>query len=326
VRQSKSIFRLPVSAGFFEGHISLEPRGYGVTPWRLPHYEQGLYPPKDGLIRHAQSPAGVRLRFRTDAPRLGLRVASNPAKRQCDLVADGQLMETIALDAGEEESWWTMQAPTASAHEVWLDQCTVTTVREWLVPEGSSIEPAKDSRTRWVTYGSSISHCVDAHSPARTWPGVASRVCDLNLTRLGYRGNCHLEPMVARLIRDLPAEIITLKVGINVYGSRSLSIRTLKPALIGFVQIIREQHPMTAVAVLSPIASPPRERIPNAVGLTLEINHDGLSILGEDLAQAYLHDKLHPNGDGYEYIGEVVGREVLPALLARGWPTGPAVG
>ena len=92
----------------------------------------------------------------------------------------------------------------------------------------------------------------------------------MDLTCLGYGGNCHLEPMIARMIRELPADFLSMKVGINIYGSDSLNVRTFQSAIIGFVKIVREKHPDTPFVVISPIFSPPRETTPNAVGFTLE--------------------------------------------------------
>ena len=47
-------------------------------------------------------------------------------------------------------------------------------------------ESYEDARPKWVTYGSSITHCRTAESPSQTWPGVAARQSGLNLTCLGY--------------------------------------------------------------------------------------------------------------------------------------------
>ena len=147
----------------------------------------------------------------------------------------------------------------------------------------------------------------------------------LNLTCLGYGGNCHLEPALACMIREMPADFISLKLGINVYGAASLSPRTFKPAVIGFVQILREKHPDIPIAVVSPIVSAPRETEPNAVGLSLSLMReevadavrrmvdcgdanlhyfDGLRLFGEHLAADYQPDRCHPNGDGYEILGK----------------------
>ena len=68
--------------------------------------------------------------------------------------------------------------------------------------------------------------------------------------------------MIARMIRDLPADFLSMKVGINIQGGNTLNERTFRAAIIGFVQIVREKHPDTPFAVISPIYSPPRETTP----------------------------------------------------------------
>ena len=129
---------------------------------------------------------------------------------------------------------------------------------------------------------------------------------------------------LARMIRDLPADFLSMKVGINIYGSGSLNTRTFIPAIIGFVHIIREKHPDTPFAVISPIFSPPRESTPNAVEFTLSAMReevaeavqimkdrgdrsihyiDGLELFGPDLA-GLLPDELHPNAEGYKILGQ----------------------
>jgi hypothetical protein len=223
-----------------------------------------------------------------------------------------------------------------NTYAVWLSQSAPVLLRSIGVPDDAKLEPVTDRRPRWITYGSSISHCGAAHSPARTWPATAARMGDLALTCLGYGGQCHLDPMIARMIRDTPADMISLKVGINIQGGSSLSPRTFKPAVIGAVQIIREKHPDTPIAVISPIISPPRETTDNAVGLSLSkmraeledavarlvsvtgdcnlYYFNGLDLFGEDLVADYLPDLLHPNGDGYEIMGRRFAELILPTL------------
>ena len=157
------------------------------------------------------------------------------------------------------------------------------------------------------------------------WSGVAARALDLNLTSIGLGGQCHIDPMFARTIRDLPADFITLKLGINVQGAASLSSRTYRPAIIGTIMTIHEKHPKTPIMLISPVCSPPREKNPNAVGMTLEIMRkemqdacrrirsatgddnlyylSGLKLANAAFAQKYMPDDLHPNGEGYIRMG-----------------------
>ena len=154
---------------------------------------------------------------------------------------------------------------------------------------------------------------------------------------MGFGGQCHLETMVARLIRDREMDLLTMKLSVNVMGQSSLSPRTFKAAVIGFTQIIREKHPTIPIGIISPIMSPPREATPNAVGFTLELMREeladavdrmkqgagdkniyyfnGLEMFGETLVDDYLPDGLHPNGDGYEIMGNNATASVLTQLL-----------
>jgi hypothetical protein len=81
----------------------------------------------------------------------------------------------------------------------------------------------------------------------------------LHLTSLGFGGQCHLDAMMGRVIADLPADYITLKLGINTIGG-SHSARTYPAAIVGLVQIIRDKHPDTPMALVSPRASPRTRR------------------------------------------------------------------
>ena len=107
--------------------------------------------------------------------------------------------------------------------------------------------------------------------------------------------------------------------------------------MIGFTQIIREKHPDMPIGIISPIISPPRETTLNAVGFSLKMMRDeltdavgrirqvmgdkkiyyfdGLKLFGNELANDYLPDNLHPNGDGYEIMGERAALNILPNLV-----------
>ena len=152
-----------------------------------------------------------------------------------------------------------------------------------------------------------------------------------NLTSLGFGGQCHADPMVARLIRDLPADLITVKIGINIYGSNSLSRRTFRPAVLGVIATIRDGHPDVPLIVCSPIYGAHRETTPNAVEMTLPLMRDeiaravasfrergddgiyyvdGLRLFDESLAQ-HLPGNLHPSAEGYELLAANFLREVF---------------
>jgi hypothetical protein len=166
----------------------------------------------------------------------------------------------------------------------------------------------------------------------------------LHLTSLGFGGQCHLDPYVARTIRDAEADLVSIKVGINVINMDSMRERVFMPALHGFLDTIRERKPTTPIVLISPIYCPSAEHtpgptLPNAKGkfvtfpgnellragcLTLtrvrEIVGDVVATRRElgDRNLRYLNglelfgvadasdlpDDLHPSPEGYARMGE----------------------
>ena len=135
--------------------------------------------------------------------------------------------------------------------------------RRWSIDDGASLSAAPaDTRRKWVHHGSSISHCMEAYSGSRTWPATAAHLADVNLINLGLAGQCHLDQFTARTIRDTPADLISLKCGINIVNGDTLRMRTFAPALHGFLDTVRDGHPDTPLLVVSPILCPAHEDAP----------------------------------------------------------------
>jgi hypothetical protein len=221
--------------------------------------------------------------------------------------------------------------------QIWLPQnCEIELID---VVEDASWSPVSETgQPRWVHYGSSISHCEDAVNPIGVWPVAASRALGLEIYNLGLSGNANLEQFAARTIRDLPAELISLKLGINVVNAATMTERTFTAAVHGFLDTIREGKPNTPILVISPICCPAHENNPGPTELgadgkvfgqepsrhwwlgelTLtrirEILHtvvaqrtsedanlyymDGLKLFDAEEATT-MPDGLHPDGEGY---------------------------
>lgn len=139
------------------------------------------------------------------------------------------------------------------SYEIWLPHTANVLIHSLEAAGPCCIARTVDRRPRWLTHGSSITHCSEAHSPSRTWPATAARLADLHLTSLGFGGQCHFDQAVARMIRDTPADIISLKLGINLHNMTSATHRTFAAMALGFIQTIRDGHPNTPILIVSPI-------------------------------------------------------------------------
>lgn len=328
---------LQLSEEWFAGAISVEKREEGWKPWRIPYQDYELFPP-NGLNGHGEFCGGVRLRFETSSESIVLRFVAVPEEIKIDCMTGGELFKTAVIAEGGTEARWSGLPTGNKIIELWLPQKAAMTIAGVEIDDIATAGPTKDHRPKWTAYGSSITLCASSDSPTLTWPAVAARISDFNVTALGYGGNCHLEPMVARMIRDLPADLITLCLGINVQGSNSLGPRTFKAAIIGLIEVIREKHIETPIIVSSPIYACERESKENLVGYSIirmreEISEvvdmlqkrgdtnlyyrSGLEWFGEE-DEHLLPDKLHPNTEGSRLMGERFQERILQAVEVSG--------
>jgi GDSL-like Lipase/Acylhydrolase family len=275
------------------GASELEPTIDGLLPHRLPARARAQLP--DGFARMCEEqPSGVRLVFRTAARRLELDVRAVrtvmsgrpvPPGGLYDVVVDGEcvaqgtasghglleldpLTRTTKSRRGPASTVvFPMLAAGEKDVEIWLPFAEIT----WLLALRSELPITATSesspRRRWVHHGSSISHGAGAPAPTGTWPVVAARRGGWDLVNLGFSGNAVLDPFTARAIRDQPADLITLKLGINVVNLDCFRLRSFVPAVHGFLDTIREGHPGTPILVISPIVCPLVEDCPGPTSI-----------------------------------------------------------
>jgi hypothetical protein len=277
----------PITADLLRGAIEVEHTEHGVLPHRLPAWARAQCSDGQLAMAEAQS-SGVRLVFRTRATAVELDAL--PTKRAYtgapplpdglyDLLVDGRLTGQASVPGGNT---LTVDVINGTAEK---QPGPVGTLRFTGLPEGvkdveiwlphnettelvalrtdAPIEPAPGRGRRvWLHHGSSISHGSNAASPTTTWPALAASLGGVELINLGLGGGALLDPFIARTLRDTPADLISIKIGINLVNADLMRLRAFTPAVHGFLDTIREGRPSTPLLVVSPILCPIHEDTP----------------------------------------------------------------
>lgn len=276
-----------IHPGLVRGAVDFVHAEHGLVPQRLPGWARRQFT-DNYLARVVGQPSGVRLAFQTDATEIELEVlptkiayAGGPTMPDgvYELTVDGEVLARATVPSGNVEVVEMMTgASTLQPGEpgtarfvdlpagvkdvrIWLPQ-TETAELIALRTNGPLIESTVEHRRVWLHHGSSISHGSTAATPTTTWPATAARLGDVELVNLGFSGNALLDPFTARTIRDTRADLISVKVGINVVNADLLRLRGFTPAVHGFLDTIREGHPITPLLVVSPILCPIHEDTP----------------------------------------------------------------
>lgn len=275
-----------ISTDLLRGARELEPTARGLMPHRLPGWARAQC--ADPQLAMAESqPAGCRLVFRTRSTVIELEaLRTRPAYRGVpmrpdgiyDVLIDGELTTQASLTGGDvlmkdaasgtEE---LLPGPAGTIRfadlpdrqkivEIWLPHNEITELIA--LRSDQPLEPVHIARPIWLHHGSSISHGSNALHPAGTWPAVAAAGADVELINLGMGGSAMLDPFTARTMRDIPADLISIKIGINVVNADVMRLRAFGPAVHGFLDTIRDGHPTTPIVVVSALHCPIHEDTP----------------------------------------------------------------
>ncbi|MFC9253418.1 GDSL-type esterase/lipase family protein [Amycolatopsis thailandensis] len=277
----------PITAALVRGALDLEHTERGVLPHRLPPQARQQIPDGQLAMTEAQ-PSGVRLVFRTAATVVELDVIATkrvylgaPPRPDgvYELLVDGRLAGRASVTEGDT---LTIDMSTGSAEsrpgpvrtlrftglpgedkdvEIWLPHDEAT--RLVALRTDATVHSAQSSgRRTWLHHGSSISHGSNAATPTGTWPATAAALAGVDLINLGFGGSALLDPFTARAMRDTAADLISVKIGINLVNSDGMRLRVFGPAVHGFLDTIRDGHPTTPLLVVSPILCPIHEHTP----------------------------------------------------------------
>src|SRR5699024_5131223 len=115
----------------------------------------------------------------------------------------------VELVAGQAHtSTFDGLAPGEKLVELWLPHNEAVELID--LRTDAPVHPVEGRGPRWVHHGSSISHGSNAAGPTDIWPVVAARLGGVQLRNLGVGGSALVDPFMARVIRDAPADLISV--------------------------------------------------------------------------------------------------------------------
>ncbi|UED83908.1 SGNH/GDSL hydrolase family protein [Streptomyces profundus] len=284
---SAPLIETPIGDDLLFGALDIERTEHGLLPHRLPARARAQC--DDGQLAMAESqPSGVRLVFRSRATVVELDTLPTKTVYQgapprpdgvYDLLVDGLpvgrasapggMVLSVDMAAGTAE---TLPGPVGTVRfaglsdaakeiAIWLPHNEIT--RLVALRTDAPVTPAGPSGRRvWLHHGSSISQGSNAASPSSTWPALAASLGGVELVNLGLGGGGLLDPFTARAMRDTPADLLSVKIGINLVNADLMRLRAFTSAVHGFLDTLREGHPTTPLLVVSPLLCPLHEDTP----------------------------------------------------------------
>lgn len=271
------------------GAVDVEISATGLTPLRLPLRARAQCD-SDWMRIAAEQASGVRCEFRTAATWIELTVETTGLHLPWvpehvrfavfSATVDGRPVDDVRVTGGSELHLAEPGGPRFVKGEpavvrfelggtgvgerrvvVWLPQTDTVEIQD--ARADALLRPAEPlDQLRWWHHGSSISHCLEAATPRGVWPVAAADQLGLDVTNLGFAANAHLDQFTARAMRDSAADLLSLKVGINIVGGDTMKRRTFVPAVHGFLDTIRDGAPTAPILVISPIICPMHEDTP----------------------------------------------------------------
>ena len=284
----------------------------------------------------AQSPSGGRIRFRTDAQAIAVRVEypspPNMANMHAfgqtgvDLYADGVYIATAVADKEakpgktyERTLLKTAQPRREREITLYLPLYKAAKILAIGVDPDAKIARAKPFALARpiVFYGTSITQGGCASRSGMSYQAILGRMLNVDFVNLGFSGNGIGEPEMARAVADIGAACFVLD-----FAGNNPTLESLAKAYGPFIETLRAKHPETPILAVTqtwsareamgPATSDiqqKRDHIRQVVSARIAAGDAHLQMMeGTDLigpAQVDgLVDGTHPNDLGFQWMAE----------------------
>lgn len=299
--------------------------------YRFPAASREKFPPS--VWNLAKSPSGARIRFRTDAASVAVRVEypspPNMANMHAfgqtgvDLYMDGAYWNTAIADKDAKPGKIYEHVYCSAKPRVWREATLYLSLYKPVKVIAVGVDPqARFEKPRAfatpkpvVFYGTSITQGGCASRPAMSYQAILGRMLNIDFVNLGFSGNGKGEPDVAAAVAKIDASCFVLD-----FAQNNRTVASLRQVYAPFLETLRRAHPETPVLCITPIFSTReingasenegmREHIRQTVSQRIGAGDRNLQLVeGTDLLGPTRGDGLvdgsHPNDLGFEWMAE----------------------
>lgn len=230
-----------------------DPAGAGSICCRVPNDLRVTL--NESAKTNALQASGCEIRFNLEGPRavITLRSPEGPTLAevyQGDFFSALHIVDVtptrIAVARPESEPVMRQVTPASARFDTGLTRVVLPwrpSVRLISIKGDTSLpRPEQTPDTRYLAYGSSITHGSTAVRPTGTYPARTADLLGTDLFNLGFGGGAHMEAGMADYIAARTDwDIATLEMGINVV--QSFSVDEFHRRVEYFVTTIADAHP-----------------------------------------------------------------------------------
>jgi lysophospholipase L1-like esterase len=309
--------------------------------WRLPVRSQDGFPKPVWDL--SLSPAGGRIRFRTDSSTVALRLEWPHPSDMRNMHSFGQ----SGVDLYVGDTYWGTAVPDKAAvlgkvYEhvyfsgqphvmreitIYLALYSPVKVLEIGLDQDADVARAAPFAVARpvVFYGTSITQGGCASRPGMSYQAILGRRLNLNHVNLGFSGNGKGEAALARAVAEIDAAAYVLD-----FAQNNSDVDSLAAVYDPFIAILRERHPETPIVAITPIYSAGetsgnqrneqmraliRKVVSRRVGAGdthLQLV-EGTDLLGPSRVDG-LVDGTHPNDLGFQWMAEGLAERLRKVL------------
>ena len=316
----------------------------GIEFSRFNQAEQELYL-SSTLESRTHTPAGVQLRFKTDATAISISVEAEKCLDRSffciDIIKDGENLGGIKnFDEDKMVGFYSWSKYPLGIYSgsfelgsgekemrIVLPWSVRTYIKEIKLTDATFAETVKKEKTI-VMYGDSITHGYDAAHPSNAYSVRLAEALDCECFLKAVGGECFL-PDLASVKQCHKPEIVTVAYGTNDWSKRDKDKFDTNSK--EFLKRLSENYSNSKIFVVSPIWRKDNET-PNKTGTEFDDIHyverylrsvceplenvyfiRGWEFIPED-ENLYGDLRLHPNDDGFKYYAESLLKEIKKYL------------